>query len=443
MSGGSRRMPAARPGVERRRRRSAGRPGARLAVNPGGLTAATLVVLSGLGGLAPPAAAAPAEPERSACLRPTSVHTGQVPWAVQRLRPQRAWGLSRGSGTVVAVLGSGIDARNAQFGPGQVLEGKDLLDDGGPANDDCDGSGTFVAGLVAARPDPATSVVGLSPNSLLLPVRILRSTETGVETPDPATVAAGIDYAVEAGADVVVLYEAASGTSEALRRAVSEAGQRGVVVVAGAHSTGPDRSAPQYPCALDGVLAVAGIDGDGEPMDGSCRGATVDLSAPGADLISTSAGAEDRLGHVPLGDAAAGYAAGYAAGAAALLTAYEPDLDPAGIAARLTRTADLTPSGRWDDRRGWGVVNPYAALTEVGGTAPVGRGRPVGTLTVPEPPSDGTELAPVLWSLGLLTVTAGAVLLAVAFRAGRARRWRPARKDLAARDQDGAGLPSP
>lgn len=405
-----------------------------------GTAAASVVLALAVGWAAAPGAAA-TEPAQSACLRSTAVHAGPVPWAVQRLRPQRAWPLSRGSGVVVAVLGSGIDASNAQFAPGQVLAGKDLLA-GGPANVDCDGSGTFVAGLVAARPDQATSVVGLSPNSLLLPVRILRSDGNGTAPPAPDTVAAGIDYAVGAGADVVVLYEASSGTSEQLRRAISAAGRQGAVVVAGAHATGTDRSAALYPCALDGVLAVAGVDGEGKPMDGSCAGPTVDLSAPGADLVSTSAGTDGRLGHVSLGDGGAGYAAGYVAGAVALLMAYEPGLRPAAISARLTRTADLTPSGRRDNRMGWGVVNPYAALTEVGaGTAPADPRRPVAALAVPAPQRNETDVTPVLLALGLLTVATGSVLVALTVRAGRARRWRPTRKHLAART-GGAGSPS-
>lgn len=193
--------------------------------------------------------APPSEPARtSPCLASSTVHTGAVPWAQRRLRPTRTWQLARGNGVVVAVLGSGIDSRNGQFAAGQVLPGRDLLG-AGPADDDCDGSGTFVAGLVAARPDPSTTVVGMAPDAVLLPVRIMQTTANASDPPSAALVAQGIDYAVAAQADIVVVYEAAAGASDRLERAVAAAHLAGVIVVAGGRSarSTQDDGAMLYP----------------------------------------------------------------------------------------------------------------------------------------------------------------------------------------------------
>lgn len=336
----------------------------------------------------------------------------------------------------MAVLGSGIDARNAQFAPGQVLPGRDLLGGSGPADDDCDGSGTFVAGLVAARPDPGTTVVGLAPGARLLPLRILQSSQAGVEPPAPDLMAAGIEQAVAAGADIIVSYEAAAGASAKLQRAVAAATRAGSVVVAGGRSTATtsDAASQLYPCDFADVLAVAGVDDKENPVAGSCSGPRVDLAAPGAGLVSTSSGSAGRLGHVNVGAGAPGYAAGYVAGALALQLSYEPGLTPRTAAQRLTRTADLPPSGRRNDRVGWGVVNPYAAMSDL---PPVGANaastRAPESLGVPAPPSTSRDLTPIAITSALLVAAVGSLLITVAVRAGRVRDWRPGRKAVPGR----------
>ncbi|UVS79704.1 S8 family serine peptidase [Actinokineospora sp. UTMC 2448] len=73
-------------------------------------------------------------------------------WAQDRLSPERAWPLTTGGG-VVAVISTGVSA-TAPALAGAVLPGTDLA--GGRGDQDCSGHGTFLAGLVAARPTDPT-----------------------------------------------------------------------------------------------------------------------------------------------------------------------------------------------------------------------------------------------------------------------------------------------
>ena len=89
--------------------------------------------------------------------------------------------LSEGEGQLVAVLASGIDVNNAQFAPGQVTAGHDALGGGDP-HADCDGRGTFAAGLVGAQPQSSTTFAGLAPGVRLDPIRVAQTFDNADNT---------------------------------------------------------------------------------------------------------------------------------------------------------------------------------------------------------------------------------------------------------------------
>jgi hypothetical protein len=392
-------------------------------------------------GLASVLLAAPARAEVSpapvvpaGCLTSSTVYDGAQPWPLRRLAVERSWPLARGYGVTVAVVGSGIDADNGQFAPGQVLPGLDLLGGGDSADDDCDGSGTFVAGLIAARPHPATTVTGLAPDAQLLPVRVHQSVGGTTEATDPEVLAQGIEYAAAEGARVIVAYQPVAGPSDRLAAAVRTATAAGAVVVVGSNNpttSTTEAAAGLALCAVPEVVGVAGVDGNGTVVAGSCTGPDVDLAAPGAGLVSVSAGAVGPVGHVTVDGGTPGYASGYVAGALALVMSYEPGLTGTAAAARLERTADRPASGGRDDRSGWGVVDPYAALSmparDAGQQSGV-RAADEGTFRrhrAPVPPDhSGAILAGVFLAGGAVLV----LVAAVTARAGRRRGWRPGRR---------------
>src|SRR6476469_4092469 len=88
---------------------------------------------------------------------PAGVYRDAAGWAQRLTDPARIWPLTNGAGALVAVLGTGVDAGNTQFARGQVVAGSD--------GDDCDGRGTFAAGIVAARPNPSTTFTGMAPGA--------------------------------------------------------------------------------------------------------------------------------------------------------------------------------------------------------------------------------------------------------------------------------------
>lgn len=331
---------------------------------------------------------------------------------------------------MVAVIGAGVDGANAQFAPGQVLPARDVTPSGGSGDADCDGRGTIAAGIVAARRNPETTFTGIAPDVRILPVRYRASTGNSRDDGDPGALAAGIDAAAQAHAGVILVAVPAAADSPALASAVGRARDAGSVVISPAAAT--PQGGRSYPTATPGVLAVGSTNQAGEAVQAE-SGDYLGISAPGADLVSTSAGAGGALTHrYPVTDP--GLAAAYVAGAAALVRAYHPDLSPDQVVTRLILTASRPPTGTRDPKRGWGSLDAYAAVSAEIPADAVPPGGPLDVVdsggmipaaAILRPPSDRFPGFLALTGIGI-AAAAGITVLAV--RRGRARGWRPGRR---------------
>src|SRR4029453_3018968 len=88
------------------------------------------------------------------CTVAPAVSIADVPWPQQRYDLDALSQITDGTGIVVAVVDSGVDAVHPQL-LGRVLAGVDLLAPAGDGRLDCVGHGTAVASIIAAgrRPD--------------------------------------------------------------------------------------------------------------------------------------------------------------------------------------------------------------------------------------------------------------------------------------------------
>ncbi|MER7418051.1 type VII secretion-associated serine protease mycosin [Micromonospora peucetia] len=293
--------------------------------------------------------------------RPDQVRDEQ--WQLDMLRAKIAWRSSTGQGVTVAVIDSGVDAAHPDLA-GQVLPGLDLVAPQGSAGDpDPVGHGTTVAGLIAGRNDDKRGAVGLAPDARILPVRVLDAEN---RYDDALIVAKGVRWAVDNGARVINLSLGGSGDSPALAAALDYAFVRDVVVVACTGNLGASSdSKVWYPAREPGVIAVAGSERDSDNLwSGSITGRATVLTAPATGLVGARPGGYWRV-------QGTSFAAPLVAATAALVRARYPEMSAGDVVNRLLSTArDIGPTGR-DDRFGYGMVDPVAALdAEVG---PVGR----------------------------------------------------------------------
>ncbi|MGW6130181.1 S8 family serine peptidase [Cellulomonas sp. NPDC055163] len=267
-------------------------------------------------------------------------------------RLPRAWDMSTGAGTVIAVLDTGVDATHPDLA-GSIEPGTDLVNgDANPADDH--GHGTVVAGAAMAHGNNGVGAVGAAHGARLLPVKVLDARGRGSDS----VVAQGIAWAVDHGADVLNLSLGGPDLSPVLLAAMQAAVARGVVVVVAAGNDGSDVA--QYPAAyapqVPGVLAVGATDDDGALTDFSSWGDWVSIAAPGSEIVGPALGGGYNQA------SGTSLAAPFVSGTAALVLARTPRATPAVVEDRILSTArDAGPRGV-DPFYGRGVLDAAAAV---------------------------------------------------------------------------------
>jgi membrane-anchored mycosin MYCP len=202
---------------------------------------------------------------------------------------------------------------------------------------------------------------------------------------------------------------------------------RHVVVVAsvandaGAGVTGQDTMS--YPAAYPGVLAVTAVSSDGTVDSSAPRGSWVSIAAPGTALMTVTRGGR---GYVSVNGTS--FATAVVAGTAALLRQRFPRMSPEQIIERLEQTAVPPGAGRHDPAMGYGIVDPYAALTTAAApsgqpSAPTRAAVPVQKLHRAARHGNSATVLGVTTLLVALAVLVGLATMSV--RAGRRRGWYP------------------
>ncbi|MBV1937586.1 type VII secretion-associated serine protease mycosin [Streptomyces sp. BV286] len=310
----------------------------------------------------------------------TAAHADEIrakQWALEAMHTQEAWRTTKGEGITVAVLDTGVDDEHPDLA-GNVLAGKDMVGFGAGRGDrPWARHGTAMAGIIAGHghgAGNADGVMGIAPEAKILPVRVIL--EDGDSARGKArntrgnALAEGIRWAADQGADVINLSlgdDSKSAHPEATEdAAVQYALKKGAVVVASAGNGGEKGDHISYPAAYPGVIAATAVDRYGTRASFSTRRWYATVSAPGVDVVIAD---PDRKYYEGWGTSAA---SAFVSGAVALVKAAHPGLSPAQIKQLLEDTARNAPDGGRDDSRGFGFVDPEAAIKKAAGLKPQG-----------------------------------------------------------------------
>jgi subtilisin family serine protease len=331
-----------------------------------GLAAACAGVTATAGVAAAPVAAA------------DSVRDGQM-WALDAMNVQAAWDAgNEGQGVTVAVLDSGV-APDVSDLAGSVVTGPDLTGVTTPSSSaDWGQHGTWMASVIAGHGhgvDGDDGIIGVAPKAKILSVRVIpdrndpgyttyeREQESRVQN----SLADGIKYAVDHGADVISMSIGYSAPSAGVRSALQYAYGHGVAVVASSGNSGDTSSASKngyaplkFPADYPGVIGVAAVSSTGSVAGFSSDNLSVEVAAPGVNI---SAQGRDGQYWLVTGTSPA---CALVAGVAALIKAEHPGLAPDLLAKALTSTTHYRPAGGYDQKVGFGTVNAAAALTAAG-----------------------------------------------------------------------------
>ena len=306
------------------------------------------------------------------------------------IKATAGWEESKGSESVViAVLDTGVDLLHPDLKNKMISNGKDFVNNDLDASDD-NGHGTSVAGIVGADTNNSEGIAGVGWNCKVLPVKVLD--KDGVGTIDQ--VSQGIKWAADQASNGVKVINISWGldvSSTTLNDAITYAYDQGVVIVAAAGNAGAD---VQYPAQDEHVLAVAATEYNDARPDWSNFGSSIDVAAPGVDIVSTvprgffGPGSEDygyfnlSTGPVlPAPGSGTSFAAPQVAGLAALIRVVKPLLTVDEVMDIIRFSADdinstLLPGK--DQYIGYGRINIEKAIVPLIIDTPIGT-TPTGT----------------------------------------------------------------
>lgn len=270
-----------------------------------------------------------------------------------------AWDISTGSrDVIVGVIDTGVDythpdlVANMWSNPGEIPgDGVDndgngyiddvhginsILDNGDPMDDH--GHGSHVAGTVGAEGNNSVGVVGVNHQVSLVGCKFLAADGFG----STADAIQCVDYFValkNAGHNVRVLNNSWGGGPEeqALRDAITASEQADILFVAAAgNDTSNNDVSPHYPSNYEheSILSVASTNhNDGISWFSNWGLTSVDLAAPGSDILSTVPGGYGSASGTSM-------ASPHVAGAAALVLAVNPGLSALEVKQLLMESGD-------------------------------------------------------------------------------------------------------
>ena len=278
-----------------------------------------------------------------------------LPWGVDRIDADLAWGITTGDPIKVAIVDTGIDVKHPDL-KDNLKGGVSTVGYTSSYNDD-NGHGTHVAGIAAAI-DNEIGVIGVGPQIDLYAVKVLDRRGSGYLS----DVIEGLDWAIQNKMEVVNMSLGTSSNVASFQETVQRVYAAGITQVAAAGNTG---GAVIYPAAYPEVIAVSATDSTDTLASWSSRGPEIDLAAPGVSIYSTYKGQTYKT------LSGTSMAAPHVTGAAALVLTQVAKCDtdssgscsPAEVQQRLEATAeDLGTVGR-DDLYGSGLVNAEKAVT--------------------------------------------------------------------------------
>ncbi|MDZ8104517.1 MAG: S8 family peptidase [Nostoc sp. DedQUE12a] len=273
-------------------------------------------------------------------------------WGADLVKAPEAWAQGyTGQGVVVAVVDTGVDhnhedLRNNIWTNANEIADNGIDDDGngyvddnygwnfsGNNNNTLDGNGhgTHVSGTIAGE-NNNYGVTGIAYNAKIMPVKVLNDSGSGSYN----SIAKGIRYAVDNGADVINLSLGGRYSNRTLESAINYASSKGVVVVMAAGNDGG--SSPDYPAryASKSGIAVGAVDRNNNIADFSNRSGTSEISyvtAPGVNVYSTLPNNQyDTYSGTSM-------AAPHVAGVVALMLSANPNLTDAQVRQIVTETA--------------------------------------------------------------------------------------------------------
>jgi serine protease len=291
-------------------------------------------------------------------------------WNLQQINTPIAWDSGDGTGTVVAVLDSGVGVDGQDLACHEYVDPYNGITDevGLAAALDDNGHGTHVTGTIAQCTDNGIGAAGVAPGASIMPVKVMDADAMA----STLTIYQGMVWAIEHDADVINLSFGLDCTApwptcrdNVVDFLVEEAHEAGIVVVA---SSGNDGSAfvstpANHPLTIAvGATTIADV-----AAEYSTHGDALDVVAPGgsryAGIWQETFDEFGVWGYYMWNGTS--MSAPHVTGTVALMLSVNPTASPEHVRDMLTESAiDIEEPG-WDETSGYGRIDAAAAVQAI------------------------------------------------------------------------------
>jgi subtilisin family serine protease len=324
-------------------------------------------------------------------------------WGLTNAKRRQTWPVSQGQGVTVAVIDTGIDAQhpdiaaNIWTNAGETNCADSVDNDNNGFVDDCHGwdfvnndndpaddhgHGTHVSGTIAAVGNNGIGIVGMAPQSKIMPLKVLNNQATGFID----VIAAAVVYGADNGAKVANMsLGACCGFSQILFDAISYAHDvKDQVVVVAAGNNNADvyiQDNGFVPANIRKVITVAASDHLDQKASFSNFGQKIDVIAPGggdadpsnifapdASILSLKAANNTFYSGFFVGTnyarlAGTSMASPHVAGLAAAIRSWRPQFSNEVVRQSIRDNADDVLAPGYDWQSGYGRINSSGSLS--------------------------------------------------------------------------------
>jgi len=194
----------------------------------------------------------------------------------------QAHGIATGRNVTIAMIDTGVDITHPDLN-GQIGFNKNFAS-GISSSFSTDMHGTAIAGILVARTNNETGVIGVAPNAKLIALKACWPNHTASfdATCNSFTLALAVNTAIKLGVDILNM--SLSGPQDPLLEILlNKAVEKGMIVVAADPDPGSSKDSERFPASLKNVISVQTL----RMFDSNKKSQNQSINAPGENILTT------------------------------------------------------------------------------------------------------------------------------------------------------------